>query len=114
MLENTFSISVESTGRCSVVSVVGEVDVATAPDLRHRLNEPIDDGSPLLVVDLLGVTFIDSTGLGALIEALKHAQSNDATMRIVVSEPRILKVFKITGLTEVFEIRASREEAIAG
>jgi anti-sigma B factor antagonist len=66
------------------------------------------------VVDLLGVTFIDSTALAVLIEALKQSDAKGATMRIVATEPRILKVFAITGLTEIFAIRATLEEAIAG
>jgi anti-sigma B factor antagonist len=114
MLERPFTISVENVDQCSVVSIGGEVDVATAPDLRERLNESIAEGLPTLVVDLLGVSFIDSTGLGVLIEAMKHTESKGRTIRLAVSEPRILKVFTITGLTDVFDIRATRAEAIAG
>jgi anti-sigma B factor antagonist len=113
-VKDTFSVSVESGDSSYVVSVTGEVDVATAPGLRERLHEVIADGPAVLVVDLLGVTFIDSTALGVLIDALKRSEAVGAVMRIVVSEPRILKVFTITGLTDIFAIRASREEAIAG
>ncbi len=111
---DTFSVSVETDDRCSIVSVTGEVDVATAPDLRDRLQEVIADKPQMLVVDLLEVSFIDSTALGVLIDAWKQSESIGAAMRIVVSEPRILKVFTITGLTDIFTIRASRQEAIAG
>ena len=113
-MKDTFSVSVESEDSSYVVSVTGEVDVATAPALRERLHEVIADGPAVLVVDLLGVTFIDSTALGVLIDALKRSEAVGAVMRIVVSEPRILKVFTITGLTDIFAIRASREEAMAG
>jgi anti-sigma B factor antagonist len=113
-VKDTFSVSVESEDSSYVVSVTGEVDVATAPDLRERLHEVIADGPVVLVVDLLGVTFIDSTALGVLIDALKRSEAIGAAMRIVVSEPRILKVFTITGLTDIFVIRVSREEAMAG
>jgi anti-sigma B factor antagonist len=113
-MEHTFSVSVESGEQYSVVSVVGEIDSATAPELRDGLHEAIAAGPSLLVVDLLQVTFIDSSALGVLIEASKRSETEKQLMRIVVSEPRILKVFKITGLTEIFAIRASREEALAG
>ena len=113
-VNDTFSVSVEREDSGYVVSVAGEVDVATAPDLRERLHEAIAEGPTVLVVDLLGVTFIDSTALGVLIDALKRSEAVGAAMRIVVSEPRILKVFTITGLTDIFAIRASRQEAMAG
>jgi anti-sigma B factor antagonist len=113
-MKDTFSVSVETDDRCSIVSVAGEVDLATAPDLRDRLHEVMDDKPRVLVVDLLQVTFIDSTALGVLIDAWKQSETMGAAMRSVVSEPRILKVFTITGLTDIFTIRASRQEAIAG
>ncbi len=114
-MEHTFSISVENGGvGCAVVSAVGENDSAAAPDPRDRLLEAMAAEPSLLIVDLLQVTFIDSTALGVLIEASKRSETEGGAMRIVASEPRILKVFKITGLTEIFSIRASRQEAIAG
>jgi anti-sigma B factor antagonist len=95
-----------------VVTVAGEVDVASAPMLRNRLEEAIERGTPLLVVDLSTVTFIDSTGLGVLIGASKRIDHSGSTMRLVVSEPRILKLFEITGLTDLFSIVPSVEQAV--
>ncbi len=110
-MDELFDMSEETTDRYSVVSVAGEVDVATAPMLRSRLDAAIDRGKPLLVVDLLSVTFIDSTGLGVLIGATKRVGGSGA-MRLVVSEPRILKLFEITGLMDVFSIVPSLDEAV--
>jgi anti-sigma B factor antagonist len=111
MSETAFSVSVETTERCAVVSVVGEVDVATAPGLRDQLNESMALGLPILVVDMLQTTFLDSTGLGILIETMKETESRGTSLRIVASDPRLLKVFTITGLTESFDIRTTRQEA---
>jgi anti-sigma B factor antagonist len=111
MVEELFQISDEATDRYCVVSVAGEVDVATAPMLQDRLVEAIDGGRPLLVVDLLSVTFIDSTGLGVLIGASKRVDESGGAMRLVVSEPRILKLFEITGLMDLFSIVPSLEQA---
>ncbi len=111
-MDEMFDTSEETTDRYSVVSVAGEVDVATAPTLRSRLEVAIDRGMPLLVVDLLAVTFIDSTGLGVLIGASKRVDADEGTMRLVVAEPRILKLFEITGLMDVFSIVPSLEEAV--
>ncbi len=113
-MEEIFDSSVERGSGYAVVSVVGDVDVATAPLLRSRLEETLEQTTPLVVVDLLGVTFIDSTALGVLIGALNRCGEEGAAMRLVVNEPRIAKIFEITGLTELFDIRHSRQEALAG
>ncbi len=113
-MEATFEVSKESGSGYALVSVVGEVDVATAPQLRDRLGEAVAEGFPTVVADLTGVTFLDSTALGVLIETKKLCDGAGETMRIAVSEPRILKIFEITGLIEFFDIRSSRDQAIVG
>jgi anti-sigma B factor antagonist len=62
-------------------------------------------------VDLDGVDFIDSTGLGVLIGALKRVRTHDGDLALVCSEPRILKVFEITGLLTVFAVHPSIADA---
>lgn len=113
-MEETFEVSKESGSGYVLVSVVGEVDVATAPQLRDSLGDAVAEGFPTVVVDLTGVTFLDSTTLGVLIEAKKLCDDEDGAMRIAVSEPRILKIFEITGLIEFFDIRSTRAKAIVG
>ncbi len=112
-MDEVFEVSEEAADRYRVVAVAGEVDVATAPRLRDRLDEAIDRGPPLLVADLSSVTFIDSMGLGVLIGAAKRVDEAGVTLRVVIAEPRILKLFEITGLLEIFTIVSSREQAIA-
>lgn len=111
-MNDKFDISEEFGNDHSVVKVVGELDVATAPLLQARLESAIDRGNPVVVVDLLDVTFIDSTALGVLIGCLKQSKAIGATLRIVASAPRILKVFEITGLTELFSILSTVDEAL--
>lgn len=94
-----------------VVEVRGEVDVHTAPELRDRLSEVIDGGHRNVVVDLSWLSFIDSTGLGALVAARNHASVAGASLRLVCKAERLLKVFRITGLHEVFEIHPTLELA---
>ena len=98
----------------SVLSVSGEVDVATAPRLRERLVTLVNDGRTRIVVDLERVDFIDSTGLGVLVGALKRVRTNDGDLALVCTGSRVLKVFEITGLTKVFAIHGSVDEALAG
>jgi len=97
----------------TVLTVKGEVDVYTAPRLRERLVELVSQGHRQIVIDLDGVDFLDSTGLGVLVGGLKRLRSNGGDMSLVCTQARILKVFEITGLTTVFSISASVDEATA-
>ncbi|GAA4410046.1 anti-sigma factor antagonist BldG [Fodinibacter luteus] len=97
----------------SVVTVAGEVDVYTAAQLRAALDEEIAAGRPCLVVDLEQVTFLDSTGLGVLVGRLKLVRNQSGWLKIVCSNDRILRVFRITGLDKVFGIHASVADALA-
>jgi anti-sigma B factor antagonist len=60
-----------------------------------------------------GVAFIDSTGLGALVGALKRVRTHGGELAIVCNRPRLLKVFEITGLVRVFEIHETLDAAVA-
>jgi anti-sigma B factor antagonist len=95
----------------TVLVVKGEVDVYSAPRLREMLVEMVTEGRRQIVADLEGVDFLDSTGLGVLVGGLKRLRSNDGDLRLVCTQPRILKIFEITGLTTVFRISESVEEA---
>ena len=98
----------------SVLSVRGEVDVYTAPKFRERLIEMVSEGKHQIIVDLEGVDFLDSTGLGVLVGGLKRLRSHNGDLLLVCTQSRILKVFEITGLTKVFSIHDSVEAATAG
>lgn len=95
----------------AVVYVKGEIDVYTAPKLREKLIELVSEGSYNVIVNLEGVDFLDSTGLGVLVGALKRVKAHDGTLALVCTQDKILKIFKITGLTKVFPIHASMGEA---
>ena len=103
----------ESDGQC-VLSVRGEVDVYTAPKLRERLIEMVGEGKHRIIVDLEAVDFLDSTGLGVLVGALKRVKAHDGSLSLVCTQDKILKIFKITGLTKVFPIHGSLDEATGG
>ena len=98
----------------AILAVSGEVDVATVPRLREQLHGLVAQGSNRIIVDLDGVDFLDSTGLGVLVGALKRVRSNDGELSLVCTQPRIRKVFEVTGLTKVFSLYDSVDEAVAG
>ncbi len=107
-----FEVSDRDVRGTPVITVTGEIDVATAPALRERLHSQVAAGHATLVVDLLGITFLDSTALGVLVGALKRCREAGGDLRLVATEPRIMKVFEITGLTEVFTIAPTVDEAL--
>jgi anti-sigma B factor antagonist len=96
----------------AVVDVKGEIDVYTAPKLREKLIELVSEGTYDMVVNLEGVDFLDSTGLGVLVGALKRVKAHDGSLSIVCTQDKILKIFKITGLTKVFPIYSTVDEAV--
>src|SRR6266487_3387393 len=96
-----------------VIDVQGEIDMYTAPRLRELLIDLVSTGSYQLVVNLDKVGFLDSTGLGVLVGGLKRVRAHDGSLDLVCTQERILKIFRITGLTKVFGIHDSVDEAIA-
>ena len=96
-----------------VIDVQGEIDMYTAPRLRELLIDLVSKGNYQLVVDLDKVGFLDSTGLGVLVGGLKRVRVHDGSLDLVCTQQRILRIFRITGLTEVFGIYETVDEAIA-
>jgi len=95
----------------ATVTVQGEIDFANADELADCVRDAVLEGSPSTVqVDLQGASFIDSTGLGALIEGYRAA--SDASVRFVVTNPTATfrRVLVVTGLTDLFGLDEAAEE----
>jgi anti-sigma B factor antagonist len=107
------SVSRQSVGGYPVVAVSGEVDVYSAPSLKESITDLLTSGASTVVVDLSGVAFLDSTGLGALVEARAATSDAGGSLPLVCSQERIIKLFTITGLDEVFAIHPTVDEAVA-
>lgn len=86
------------------VRLLGDLDMATAAQLREELARLVASGAKLVTVDLADLAFIDSTGLSVLITALKRLRHGGGDMALRSPRPGTLKVLEITGLTEVFAI----------
>lgn len=106
------SVTVRDENGCAVVEVAGDVDVYSAAVLRERLDRLIAAGVVVLVLDLEGVSFMDSTGLGVLVGRLRRVRLAGGAILLVCTVPRILRVFAITGLNQVFPVFGSVDEAI--
>lgn len=97
-------IRTQHDGNVCTIALDGEVDVYTAPRLKEELVSLIQGDCTYLIVDLEKVGFIDSSGLGVLVSALRRAREKDGAVRIVCTRENILKIFRITGLDKVFPI----------
>ena len=95
----------------TVISPQGEIDFATGPQLKDAITELLVAGEVHLVVDLLKVDFIESTGLGALIGGRRRAHALKGSLVLVATEDQMLKIFRITGLDKVFAIHDTVESA---
>ena len=94
----------------NVITVSGEVDLATSPDLDAAIIAGLDSGAGSLVVDLTDVSFMDSSGLGVIVRGLKRCREADKDLDLVITNERVLKVFGITGLDQVIPIHDSLED----
>jgi anti-sigma B factor antagonist len=105
-------LSQRSDNSHEIVEVRGEIDLHSAKQLQDRLNEVLDAHHAAVLVDMTWVQFIDSTGLGALVAALNRANELGTTFLLVCKEPRLLKVFEITGLNTIFNIYPTVAQAL--
>jgi anti-sigma B factor antagonist len=104
-----------SHGDVLVVVVRGEHDIYTAPALRDRLDEAVGNQPAGVVVDLSGATFLDSSILGALLEARRQALEGGIGYVVCIGadpEPGVARILEITGLVPVFPVVRSLEEAL--
>ncbi|MEY2425189.1 MAG: anti-sigma factor antagonist [Actinomycetota bacterium] len=109
-----FGIDNTQHGRYAVVAVRGEVDALTSPQLRRSIEELVSDGQAQLVLDLREVKFLDSSALSVLVSGRKQVQAEGGDLTLVCTEPRILQLFQITNLEDVFTIHDSVEAATSG
>jgi anti-sigma B factor antagonist len=99
--------------RAHVVAVSGELDLQAAPELRDLLMRLIELGLDELVVDLSETTFIDSTTIGVLTGRQRQLRAVDGELRIVCSNPDILRTFEISGMARVFRVHPTMSDALA-
>jgi anti-sigma B factor antagonist len=101
------TLATEEVEGATIIAVGGEIDVYTAPRLRDKITELVANGVYSLIIDMEGVEFLDSTGLGVLVGGLKKVRAHDGSLQLICTQERLLKIFRITGLAKVFTIHDS-------
>jgi anti-sigma B factor antagonist len=109
---DALTIGVRSERDRAIATVAGEIDISTVTRLRERLFE-LAASSRHLVIDLDQVTFIDSAGLSALVGTANQAAAHGTSVHVVCARPKILKVFRLTGLDRRLPPAPTVEEALA-
>ncbi len=106
-------IDVTKEGDVVVVTVEGDLDASSAPDLRAKFEELIGQRENQYVIDLTGVPFMDSSGIAALVNLFKRVRIGAGDVKLCGFQEEIEKVFKLTRLDRVFDIFDTRAEAVA-
>jgi len=98
----------------TVVAASGEVDAYTGPGLREALADTLEagEGAPWLLADLSDVQYLDSMGLGILVQAAKRAVADGGAMAVACSTPVVLKVFDISGTRAMLGVEETVDEAV--
>lgn len=97
-----------------VLALSGELDIGTSDRFERELDALLDQGARRLVIDLLALRFLGSAGLGSLTAAARRTRVLGGECVVVSDDPRILRVFEITGLDRVLRIERSLMEAFEG
>ncbi len=106
-------VSTDKAGKVRIVRLSGELDFFAADDLRRTLRRYRDEGDVLLVVDLAGVPYVDSSGLGLLIEMQHSFSAAGGRMTLIGITPEVLRVFTNTDLINFFEVHPTEAAAVA-
>lgn len=107
-------IDVQGRDGAAVVRLNGRLDLLSAPDVKGRLGQVVAQGDRRIVVDLNDVSFVDSSGLGALIGGLKAARQAGGDLRIARPAQQARTILELTTLNRVLRPYATVEEALAG
>jgi anti-sigma B factor antagonist len=103
--DTNFNISVDREGRDAIVQLTGRVDVDSSPDLRYRLRTLLSEERlpQTIIVDLSAVSYIETSGVATLIEALRTARHHQIDFRLKGLSGAVLRLFQVTGVLALFE-----------
>ena len=109
----SLTVQRDQRGGVVVISVAGELDMATAPHLQAHITELLESGQDRLVFDLADVSFCDSTGLSVFVRAKNSSDAAGGTVRLAAPQRGVLRILEVSGLVEVLPTFATVAEAVA-
>ncbi|MEA1997496.1 MAG: STAS domain-containing protein [Gemmatimonadota bacterium] len=105
-------VKVRNEKNLAVISVNGDVDLYSSPEMRNAITDLSKKKVPLVVVNLAEVDYMDSSGVATLVEGLRLVSSYKGEFRIACLKPSVREVFELARLDKVFSIFDSEEEAV--
>jgi anti-sigma B factor antagonist len=106
-------IEVTESSGVTVVAPRGDIDMATVDEVKRTLAGLMSRGQPRLLIDLSGVGYIDSSGMGALVSAMKQARAAGGDLKLCGLQDEVRSIFEVTRLIRAMSIHPTRQEAIA-
>lgn len=112
-IDQLISFDAREVGGSYLVTIAGEVDMATTPQLRAYLQQQVERAGSTLVLDLRRIAFLGSSGLAVLVETLGWTRERHIALRLVCNSREVVRPLEATGLTELFEIHSEPGTALA-
>ncbi|MBM7705027.1 anti-sigma factor antagonist [Metabacillus iocasae] len=106
------TIDVKENGQEYQITLAGEIDAYTAPNLKEKFIEIAEVKNAYITVDLTNVSYMDSTGLGVFIALLKAIKKTEGTLKFVGVSERLKRLFDITGLTDILNVNSQVEGGV--
>lgn len=104
----------DKAGDVTVLTCLGEIDLGSAPQLREALAPVFNEARARLLIDLSGVGFMDSTGIGIMVNTLNRVREKSGACAFCGIGPRVHRILQIAGLINALPLYATRPEALAG
>jgi anti-anti-sigma factor len=109
----SLTVQTEQHGDVVVLSIAGELDMATAPQLQDQITDLLDSGQNRLVLDLSDVSFCDSTGLSVFVRAKNSCDEIGGEVRLAAPQRGVRRILEVSGLIEVLHTYPTVGEAVA-
>ncbi len=109
----SIDLKTDKDGDNVIVSVVGDIDMSSSNQVRDALTPLFQNNNKMVVVDLSGVSYIDSSGIATLVEGLQWSHNSKNKFRLAALTPGVKDVFEIARLLTVFEVFDTKEQALA-
>jgi anti-sigma B factor antagonist len=108
----TMEIQVDAHGKVQVLTCEGRMDAQVSGLLKDRIQELLDKGTTQLVVDMEGLEFLDSSGLGALVSCLRRIKEKKGEIKLAGLRPEVRSIFEITRVSRLFDICETVPDAL--
>lgn len=113
-MQSHFRVEVRNAEHATVISVGGELDLASSPALEEELERVADSGADVVVIDLRELEFMDSTGLSVLVRAHQRAEEEGRRLGLVNGSQQVQRLLALTGVAERLTVAETPEELLDG